>query len=451
MEGKSQPYKDKRWLRKQYVDKKRSMHSIAKELGISPMTVRKYLIRFGIKIRSAQGKPKKRAPRNKKLANKGWLYKKYVVDGLSLQSVAKLCGCSSKRSVKRALEFHGIKVRDLKQARSNRSKRGHELRARGHERANDLQYVASLYMQGHSINAISRMLHISPLAVIRRLDMANVKRRRPWEHRIGRSHTDETRERMSRTAAEQIVTGKRKIYPSVQHPYVLFPDGSYKQVRSSYEKLYIEYLIKNKIPFEYEPRSFDLGRGISYVPDIYLPETDEYVEIKGYLSSKQNTKYERFRDLYPNVKWRILFKEDLKALGIVLHKFKTIYLVCGVPGSGKSWVCEQLSNKYIYVSYDHVPKKQHIDMMYEAKGPVIHDLPVKVSTFIKRYSCDFNIVPVFIIESEKTIRSRLKKRGGKFTKHIRKRMETMERRAAQYGVFVGTSDEVLRYLSKIAQ
>ena len=31
---------------------------------------------------------------------------------------------------------------------------------------------------------------------------------------------------------------------------------------------------------------------------------------------------------------------------------KTVYLVVGVPASGKSWVCEQLKDKFEYVHHD---------------------------------------------------------------------------------------------------
>ena len=43
------------------------------------------------------------------------------------------------------------------------------------------------------------------------------------------------------------------------------------------------------IEYEYEPEGFDLGNGLYYLPDFYLPETNAWVEIKG----KQLTEIER--------------------------------------------------------------------------------------------------------------------------------------------------------------
>ena len=66
--------------------------------------------------------------------------------------------------------------------------------------------------------------------------------------------------------------------------------------RSGYEVLYANWLIKNGIDFEYEPKCFVLGIGKRYTPDFYLVNTNEYIEIKGYDSKKQVKNREIFKE-----------------------------------------------------------------------------------------------------------------------------------------------------------
>ena len=58
-----------------------------------------------------------------------------------------------------------------------------------------------------------------------------------------------------------------------------------------------------KVPWYYEPHEFEFNsikRGNRfYKPDFYLPKTDKWVEIKGYLSSGDKTKLRRFKKYYP--------------------------------------------------------------------------------------------------------------------------------------------------------
>ena len=49
------------------------------------------------------------------------------------------------------------------------------------------------------------------------------------------------------------------------------------------------------VDYEYEPEGFDLGDGIYYLPDFYLPEDDVWVEIKGkQLTNEELEKILRF-------------------------------------------------------------------------------------------------------------------------------------------------------------
>lgn len=68
--------------------------------------------------------------------------------------------------------------------------------------------------------------------------------------------------------------------------------------------------IKNKDYFEY----FYLNKSHKYFPDFYLPEFNEYVEIKGYKTIKDVFKWKQFPS---NKKLNILLFDKLKILGIL--------------------------------------------------------------------------------------------------------------------------------------
>lgn len=77
------------------------------------------------------------------------------------------------------------------------------------------------------------------------------------------------------------------------------------------------------VSWEYEPHTFPLevredGSVLeAFTPDFYLPEQDLYVEVttmKQSLVTKKNRKVRRLRELYPDVRIRILYRRDIDAL-----------------------------------------------------------------------------------------------------------------------------------------
>lgn len=81
------------------------------------------------------------------------------------------------------------------------------------------------------------------------------------------------------------------------------------------------------VEWRYEPVSFPLnwneqGHVIeSFTPDFYLPQFDLYLEIttmKQRLVTKKNRKIRKLRELYPDVKIKILYGRDYRKL---LFKF----------------------------------------------------------------------------------------------------------------------------------
>ena len=91
----------------------------------------------------------------------------------------------------------------------------------------------------------------------------------------------------------------------------------YKNIgfRSSYEVIYAKYLDKNNIKWQYESKTFDLGN-TTYTPDFYLPETNEYIEIKGWWRDDAKKKFKLFKKLY-NKKIYLITEKDLKCLNLL--------------------------------------------------------------------------------------------------------------------------------------
>ena len=99
--------------------------------------------------------------------------------------------------------------------------------------------------------------------------------------------------------------------------------------RSSWEFYYALFLEKLKrehkiIEYFHEPKCFwfpNIKRGIrSYLPDflvIHKNGSEEWVETKGYLDTKSQTKMKRMAKYYPEVRIRLVgkewFKENLKS------------------------------------------------------------------------------------------------------------------------------------------
>ena len=88
-------------------------------------------------------------------------------------------------------------------------------------------------------------------------------------------------------------------------------------LRSTYELGYAKYLDSKRVLWKHEHRTFKLSNGTSYTPDFYLVKKKKYVEIKGYTSKIAQEKMNLFRQEYPDIKFKILYSEDLVRKGIL--------------------------------------------------------------------------------------------------------------------------------------
>lgn len=94
---------------------------------------------------------------------------------------------------------------------------------------------------------------------------------------------------------------------------------TYKGVdlHGTWELKYAQYLDSKNILWERCKESFKYlfeGKWRYYTPDFYLPETDEYIEIKGYKTEKDDAKWVQFPKYR---KLKVLMERELKELNIL--------------------------------------------------------------------------------------------------------------------------------------
>ena len=95
------------------------------------------------------------------------------------------------------------------------------------------------------------------------------------------------------------------------------------------------------VRWEYEPRTFPIlwnldGKVVeSFSPDFYLPEVDVYVELttlKQSLVRRKNRKLRRLRELYPDIRVKLFYGKDFRALMLKYGRFDLAASLSGLEG-----------------------------------------------------------------------------------------------------------------------
>jgi predicted ABC-type ATPase len=137
---------------------------------------------------------------------------------------------------------------------------------------------------------------------------------------------------------------------------------------------------------------------------------------------------------------------------------KQVYMVIGCPGAGKSWVCNQLRERYEYVRHDdHMTSTNaYLEAIRRASEtatkPLLIETPFSVSQIKEPLEKKgFVVTPVFIIEHPDVIRERYRAREGKPIPdgHLT-RQNTYWHRSQDWQAYAGTAAAVLDYLKHAA-
>lgn len=89
------------------------------------------------------------------------------------------------------------------------------------------------------------------------------------------------------------------------------------------EAEFARFLDYYRVEWRYEPACFPISRdesgkiSESFTPDFYLPEFDLYIELttmKQRLVTRKNRKLRRFKEKYPDINVKVLYRRDFENL-----------------------------------------------------------------------------------------------------------------------------------------
>jgi transposase len=107
-------YRNEEWLREQYQTRSKTTREIAAVCDCSKTTVRKWLYKHDIQVKTAA-----RQAADERLANSSWLERQYVDRKQSLSDIADICDCHT-GTVGRWLDRHGIERCGIARSRADK-------------------------------------------------------------------------------------------------------------------------------------------------------------------------------------------------------------------------------------------------------------------------------------------------------------------------------------------
>lgn len=402
---------------------RKNITQIVKEIGLSRRAVEGCLRDNGLELKT---KSQLIADSIPALQQKDVVLDMYETQGLSIKEISIKLG-TNEQVVKTAFRRLGIRPRDVSLARSAFMRKSYpDLFNREFMHR---EYVVAKRSPKH----IAVSLGCSAAAVGNALDNLKIRRRNHAQSLRYSAPQQKLNAKLARNLRTRLwisIEGRSKMASAVA------------DLGCSIEDL------KKHLENKFHPHP-DTGEDMSwsnYGKDGW--EIDHVIPLSAFdLSTEQGQRDAcRFENLQPLWRNSNRTKSD-KVLGqqpIMVPMF----IVCGPPGSGKSWVCDQLVGVN-YISYDAVPKEQHYHYMVELSKngrPIVYDPFRKVSTLRARYKDMFNIKVVSIREEPETVMDRLKRRGSKLTlDEVRAHCDRANKNH-KIADFCGTSQQVLEYL-----
>lgn len=134
-----------------------------------------------------------------------------------------------------------------------------------------------------------------------------------------------------------------------------------------------------------------------------------------------------------------------------------LYLICGPPAHGKTYVCKAIKEKFdvSYVEHD-INCKRHPEAILEAmqyKKPVITECPFGERALRDQLeSYGVEVTPIFVIEELHVAMKRYQNREGKpYPQNHITRTFGITKRAEEWSAPYGTSDDMIQKVSEIIQ
>lgn len=130
-----------------------------------------------------------------------------------------------------------------------------------------------------------------------------------------------------------------------------------------------------------------------------------------------------------------------------------VYLICGVSGAGKTWLCRKLQHKFTYVPHDEHYHYQTPVVLEAAKGdkPVITECPFAERILKNEMEmAGLKVTPFFVVTPPDVVAAQYFAREGKvLPKGAYTRATTIMNRALEWQAFHGSSQEVFEHLSSL--
>lgn len=391
-----------------------SLNKIVNELGISRRVVKRTLKENGIEPKTKSQIIKSQIPQ---LLDKDMLTNMYYDKCMSIDDIAHELGTNT-QVVKNSFKDLGIKV--LPQNLKRIQKYTPDL-------LKDKDFVIREYIdKKRSVNSLAKQFGTSDTTIKTMLDYHGIDRRDFIQQVAVTERTEEQKlnskiARRLRSRLSIAVNNNQKAGSAV------------RDLGCSIEQL------KKHLESKFEPgMSWDNYGYWGWHIDHVVP-----------LSAFDLNNPEQFKKACHYTNLQPLWSNDNFKKSDSLGDKSDLFIVCGVSGSGKSWVCNQLKDISYYVSYDEIPREQHYYEFIEGSKtnlPILYDPFRSPTTILRRYSTQFNTRLIVIDEPLDTIVSRIKQRGGKPNIDSLEKIRGKIPRWRQYAEFSGTSDQVLEYL-----
>ncbi|MBI5220905.1 MAG: DNA polymerase III subunit alpha, partial [Candidatus Liptonbacteria bacterium] len=158
-------------------------------------------------------------------------------------------------------------------------------------------------------------------------------------------------------------------------------------VRSNWEADFARILNYFKTGYQYEPKTFRLTRGdgsaVSYTPDFYVPTTNTFYEIKGWLHELDQEKMDLFQTQYPEYNFVLVNKTKFAELAL---QYRDLV----------AWECPKIPEKNFEfvkvreVKYSGIEETYDIAMQAPGNNFVANGFVVHNSSGMRRYMKDIH-------------------------------------------------------------
>lgn len=155
--------------------------------------------------------------------------------------------------------------------------------------------------KGHSFNPIAKTVfkgHWCPIC-------APEKNKKTCLMKYGVEHSSQNKEIALKTAKSSN-RSKIKLHWKTNEEMVCI---------GSYESKSVDYLNKNQIDFEWQPKVFKLLGNKTYRPDLFIIGSNKWIEIKGYFRKDAQEKWNEFQKIQPNSE--LWDKSKLTSMGVL--------------------------------------------------------------------------------------------------------------------------------------